>query len=220
MRKYLFGEGTMAFMEVLKYPDPRLKVKAEAIDEAGGIDDGFRTFLGDMRDTMYADKGIGLAATQVGVAKRVIVLDVPDEEEEGETPADPAERTVRRRGENFMALVNPEIISSSGHTKLEEGCLSVPGYTAEVKRAERVTVRALDVTGAMDGAGEKVASKIVEPGVVEIEADGLLAIALQHEIDHIDGILFIDRLSRLKRDIIKRKLKKAYQASLDEAQGA
>ena len=216
----------MAFLEVLKYPDPRLKVKAAAvdnIDSAGGIDSDLLTLIGDMRDTMYADKGIGLAAVQVGVAKRLILLDVPDDDDE-ETPADPAERKERKVGENFMALVNPEIVKSSGQMKFEEGCLSVPGFTAEVKRAEQVTVKALDVTGMVRGDAEGVAggtgSGGTEPKLVEIEADGLLAVALQHEIDHLDGILFIDRLSRLKRDIIKRKLKKVYQEALDKAQGA
>ena len=199
----------MAFLEILKYPDPGLRVKAEPVDR---IDADLRTLIGDMRDTMYVDKGVGLAAVQVGVAKRLIVLDVPDEDEEeehGETPADPSMRRERGRGENFMALVNPEIVESSGEMKYEEGCLSVPDVTAEVKRASSVTVKAVDVTSMADG-GEGDGEEVL------IEAEGLLAVVFQHEIDHLDGILFIDRLSRLRRDIIKRRLRKAHAA----AQGA
>jgi len=165
-------------LEILKYPDPFLKTKAEPVEE---VDDDVRRLIDDMAETMYHARGVGLAAVQVGVARRVIILDVPTDSEGPE----------RRRG--LVALVNPEIRSAEGRTKYEEGCLSIPGVTADVIRAERVVV------GALDRDGREV----------EIEAGGLLAIALQHEIDHLDGILFIDRLSRLKRDLIKRRLKKA-----------
>ncbi|HBG47034.1 MAG TPA: peptide deformylase [Deltaproteobacteria bacterium] len=169
-------------LNILKYPDPFLKTKATPVDK---VDDGIRKLIDDMVETMYVAKGIGLASVQVGVDKRVIVLDVPGEEE-----------NERVKGKNLVALVNPEIVSAEGETVYEEGCLSVPGFTADVERASRLKVRALDRDG--------------KP--VEIKAGGLFAIALQHEIDHIDGILFIDRLSRLKREMIKRKLKKALEA--------
>jgi peptide deformylase len=147
---------------------------------------------------MYFEKGIGLAATQVGVGRRVIVLDVPDQgSDEGpdEGPEEKEEKGSRGNG-NLIALVNPVMVEATGDVRFEEGCLSVPGVTAEVKRASNVVVKGLDREG-------------VE---VEIRAEGLLAVALQHEIDHIDGVLFIDRLTSLKRDIIRRKLKKAVGA--------
>lgn len=172
----------MAILEILKYPDPFLKTKAS---EVKSVDPSVKTLIADMIETMYHAKGIGLAAVQVGVGKRIIVLDVPDENVEE-----------RQKGKNLVALVNPRIIKTGGETKYEEGCLSVPGITADVVRASEVTVNALDREGRP----------------VEIEASGLFAIALQHEIDHLDGVLFIDRLSRLKREIVKRKLKKAFEA--------
>ena len=188
----------MATLKVLRYPDPFLKTKAR---EVPIVDDEVRALLKDMAETMYAENGIGLAATQVGSDKRVIVLDVPEpdhsdegrEGEEGEADPDPGVAPVK--GENLLKFVNPEIILAEGETFYEEGCLSVPGVTAEVKRAETITIRALDEDGDS----------------VTIEAQGLLAIAFQHEIDHLDGILFIDRLGRIKQDLIKRRLKKAAQ---------
>ncbi|MBI5047752.1 MAG: peptide deformylase [Deltaproteobacteria bacterium] len=169
----------MSILEILKYPDLFLKTKAKPVSK---MDEGIKRLISDMVDTMYFAKGIGLAATQVGVDKRVAVLDVPGEED-------------YQRGKNLIVIINPEIVVHEGEIKYEEGCLSVPGFTANVKRFENVTVRALD----KDGKG------------MEIKAEGLLAIALQHEIDHLDGVLFIDRLSKLKRDIIKRKIKKAIE---------
>lgn len=178
-------EENMALMEILKYPDPFLKEKATPVEK---IDDEIRKLITGMVETMYRAKGIGLAAPQVGSGKRVIVLDVPDDSDR------------REQGKNLMALVNPEITGSEGKTKYEEGCLSLPGMTADVERYAKVTVRAMDAEG----------------NISVIEAEGLLAIALQHEIDHLDGILFIDRLSRLKREIIKRKYKKAMEETAME----
>lgn len=169
----------MSLLEILKYPDPFLSKRAEPVEE---VTEEIQRLIDDMTDTMYHARGIGLAAVQVGVGKRVIVIDIPSGDDEE-----------RVKGKNLLALINPEIRSSEGSTKFEEGCLSVPGVTADVIRADKVTVTALDRKG--------------DP--VKIDAEGLLAIALQHEIDHLDGTLFIDRLSRLKRDLIKRKLKKA-----------
>lgn len=169
----------MSVLNILKYPDQILKTKAKLAAE---IDDGIRKLIADMVETMYFTRGIGLAATQVGVNKQVAVLDVPEGEH-------------YQKGKNLIALINPEIVAHEGETKYEEGCLSVPGFTAEVKRFSTVMVKALDKDGKN----------------VKIDAEGLFAIALQHEIDHLNGILFIDRLSKLKRDIIKRKIQKAIE---------
>lgn len=164
----------MALLPILTAPDPRLKKKAKPVAK---VDDGVRTLMADMLATMYAAPGIGLAAPQVGVGLRVIVLDVA---REGEPPAP-------------MKLANPEIVwASEDDATYEEGCLSVPEHYAEVVRPRAVKVRYLDETGAAR----------------EIEADGLLATCLQHEIDHLDGILFLDHLSALKRNMILRKLLK------------
>ncbi|MBI5644037.1 MAG: peptide deformylase [Deltaproteobacteria bacterium] len=168
-------------LNILKYPDPFLKRQTVRVS---AIDDGIKALVGDMIETMYHAKGIGLAATQVGVDKRIAVLDVPDDEDR------------RERGKNLVVLINGEIVHSEGTIVYEEGCLSVPGITADVTRAAHLRVRALNLEGKE----------------VEFDAEGLFAIAIQHELDHLDGMLFIDRLSRLKREMIKRKLKKALAA--------
>ena len=164
----------MALMEILTYPDPRLKEVSQPVD---AVDDEIRGLIQDMLETMYAAPGIGLAAPQVGVLKRVIVLDI-DYREDGKS--------------NPLTLVNPEIISSSGEMTYEEGCLSVPDFTAEVNRSEKVELKGLDQNGEE----------------FLLEAEGLLAIVLQHEIDHLNGILFVDRLGLVKRDIFRRRFKK------------
>lgn len=185
----------MAILQVLKYPDPFLKVKAEPVTV---VDEGIKGVIRDMTETMYYSRGIGLAAVQVGVNKRVIVLDVPDEEDEEDDDGDGAPKRPKldQRGKNLIALINPEIIEASGSVVFEEGCLSVPGQTADVERAACVRVRALNKDGQ----------------TIEVAADRLYAIALQHEIDHLDGILFIDRISRLKRELIKRRIRKAQES--------
>lgn len=167
---------------ILKYPDPFLKTKTT---EAAQIDDSVKALIPDMIETMYHARGIGLAATQVGVDKRVAVLDVPDENGER-----------KERGKNLIVLINPRILHVEGSIIYEEGCLSIPGITADVERYLKLKVSALDRNGS----------------AVEFEAEGLFAIAIQHEIDHLDGFLFIDRLSRLKREMIKRKIRKALEA--------
>ena len=169
----------MALLPILTAPDPRLKKKAKPVEK---VDDGVRRLMAEMLETMYAAPGIGLAAPQVGVGKRVLVLDVAREGE----PKNP------------MKLVNPAIIwVSDDDSTYEEGCLSVPEHYAEVARPRAVKVRYLDETGA-----ERI-----------VEAEGLLATCLQHEIDHLDGILFIDHLSALKRNMILRKLLKEKKAA-------
>jgi peptide deformylase len=161
----------MAILEILHFPDPRLRNKALPV---GTVDESVRKLVEDMLETMYAAPGIGLAATQINAAKRVIVLDVS---EEHNAP---------------LALINPEILEKEGEEQMDEGCLSVPGIYEPVTRAERIRVRALDLDG----------------NPFEQEAEGLLAVCIQHEIDHLDGKLFIDYLSNLKRQRIRKKLEK------------
>lgn len=165
----------MALLPILTAPDPRLKVKCLPVDK---VDDGIRRLMDDMLETMYAAPGIGLAAAQVGVHKRVLVIDISKEPD----------------GKHPVRMANPEIVwVSDDDLATEEGCLSVPEHYAEVIRPSRIRVRYLDH----------------ENEIRELEADGLLATVIQHEMDHLDGILFIDRLSSLKRNMILRKLTKA-----------
>lgn len=168
----------MTVLPIYVVPQAVLKKKAEAVDS---ITPEIKKLMDDMLETMYAARGIGLAAPQIGVSKRVIVLDVDQKEDSEGNPGKP------------MRMVNPEIVESSDElSTYEEGCLSIPGQTADVVRPARVTVKYLDENGAAQ----------------TISADGLLATCLQHEIDHIDGILFTDHLSSLKRDMVLRKMKK------------
>ncbi|NIQ37028.1 MAG: peptide deformylase [Proteobacteria bacterium] len=164
----------MSVREVLTYPQVILRKKSVPVKK---ISKEIKELIQDMRETMYASGGIGLAAPQVGVNQRVIVVDV--------TPYQPDQKP--------FALINPEIVSSEGGVDSEEGCLSVPELVEKIKRKEKVTVRGLDEEGKE----------------VEIEASGMLAICLQHEIDHLDGLTVVERLSPLKRGMIRKKLKKA-----------
>lgn len=166
----------MAILKVLTTPDPRLKVKAKPVD---GVDKDIRTLMDDMLETMYDLRGVGLAATQVGIDKRVIVLDVADENK-GETPAP-------------FQIANPEVVETSDEEiPAQEGCFSVPGYYADVIRPATCTVKGLDRDNKE----------------VTIKATGLLAACLQHEIDHLDGVLFVDHLTKLKRKMILQRLEK------------
>jgi len=165
----------MAIREIKKYPEKVLKEKALPVRD---INDDIQRLIDDMIETMYAAPGVGLAAPQVGVSKRVIVIDVSLREEE-KTP--------------LIVLINPEIKAAEGEVESEEGCLSLPGYTTRVIRSERVLVRGLDREGR----------------AVEIEGEGLLCRALQHEIDHLNGTLLIDRISSIKREFFKKRFQKA-----------
>jgi peptide deformylase len=170
----------MARLKILTYPDPRLAEKSVPVEV---VDEGLRQIIDDMIETMYEADGVGLAAPQVGVLKRLIVLDCnPREDEEG----NPLPR-------NPLAVINPVIVERSDEKILwEEGCLSVPEYNDEVERSARCTVKGLDRNGQE----------------MTIEAEGLLSVCFQHEIDHLEGVLFVDRLSRLKQSIVKKRLKK------------
>jgi peptide deformylase len=161
----------MALLPILRYPDPRLHTKAKPV---GRVDESVRKLVADMAETMYAAPGIGLAATQVNVHKRVIVIDTSEDKS------------------NLIALIDPEIVAREGEQICEEGCLSVPGIYEKVARSERVTVRALGPQG--------------EP--FSLEADGLLAVCIQHEIDHLDGKVFVEYLSRLKQTRIRARFAK------------
>ncbi|GLI54309.1 peptide deformylase [Thermodesulfovibrio yellowstonii] len=162
----------MAILEIKKYPDEVLKKKAETISEING---DLQKLIDNMIETMYNANGIGLAAPQVGVLKRLIVVDT----------------SPREQNQSLIVLINPEITDSDGEILSEEGCLSLPGFTTRLKRKERVIVKGLDRNGKE----------------IEIEATGLLARALQHEIDHLDGILLIDKISPLKRELFRKKFK-------------
>ena len=169
----------MALLPIRLLPDPVLRRKAAPVE---AVDDSVRGLIGDMLETMYDAPGIGLAAPQVGVSKRVVVIDCSSDDEDGQSP---------------ICMVNPEITSRSDETATrEEGCLSIPDHHGDVERPAEVAVRYLDEAGA-----ER-----------ELAADGLLATCIQHEIDHLDGVLFIDHLSRLKRDMIVRKMTKEARA--------
>lgn len=161
----------MTRLTILEYPDPRLRTVAQPVE---AVDDELRTLIDDMLGTMYASKGIGLAATQVNVHRRLLVIDLSDEHDQP------------------LVFVNPEIISRQDMVLTQEGCLSVPGIYDDVERAERIRVRALGRDGKQ----------------FEMDAEGLLAVCVQHEIDHLDGKLFVDYLSELKRQRIRKKLEK------------
>lgn len=162
----------MARLEILEFPDPRLRTVATPVET---VDAELRQLIDDMFETMYAAPGIGLAATQVNVHKRLLVMDVSDDHDQP------------------LVFINPEITPLSEATQpYEEGCLSVPGFYESVDRPERVLIKALDRDG----------------NAFEMEAEGLLAVCIQHEVDHLDGKLFVDYVSRLKRERIKKKLEK------------
>ena len=173
----------MAILKILEFPDPRLRKKAAMVET---VDDSLRQLIDDMFETMYAAPGIGLAATQVDVHKRLLVADVSSDAD------DP------------WVLVNPVIVAKDGVEVTEEGCLSVPGYYESVERAEHVRVRYLDRTGAE----------------VENDFEGLLAVCVQHEMDHLDGKLFVDYLSEAKRQRIRKRLLKDRKVRQEERAAA
>tara|TARA_B100000676_G_C18002695_1_gene801826 strand:- start:488 stop:982 length:495 start_codon:yes stop_codon:yes gene_type:complete len=161
----------MAKLEILHYPDPRLRNCARPVDV---VDEDVKTLVDNMLETMYAAPGIGLAATQVNVDRRVIVIDVSEDKSQP------------------LCFINPELEETDGQVELEEGCLSVPGIYETVQRAEQIRVRAVNREGES----------------FTLDAEGLLAVCIQHEIDHLDGKLFVDYLSRLKQQRIRKKAQK------------
>lgn len=171
-------ESPMALLEILHYPDPRLRNVAEPVSV---FDNEINTLVEDMFETMYLAPGIGLAATQVNVHKRVLVVDVSEHRDQP------------------ICLINPTLTELSGAEQMEEGCLSVPGVFELVERADAIKVTALDRAG----------------NPISLEASGLLAVCIQHEIDHLDGKLFVDYLSQLKRSRIRKKIEKTHK-QIDE----
>lgn len=163
----------MAIRTILHYPDPRLREKAKPVE---AVTPAILALIEDMAETMYAAPGVGLAATQIGEPHRIFLIDIAGEDE----PSD------------LRVFINPEIVERVGDQTWEEGCLSFPGVTEEIKRADKVKVRAVGRDG--------------QP--FELEADGLLAVAVQHENDHLDGVLMIDHLGLLKKRIVNRKMQK------------
>jgi len=164
----------MAILEIKKYPEKVLKQKAKPVTS---FDEDLQMLIDDMVETMYAAPGVGLAAPQVGKSRRLAVIDISSRE--NKFP--------------LIVLINPVIVNCEGEIEFEEGCLSLPEYTAKVKRAEKVAVKALDREGKS----------------IEIEGTDLLAVALQHEIDHLDGMLLIDRISPIKREFFKKRHRKS-----------
>lgn len=164
-------QTTMSLLQVLHYPDERLRKVAKPVAD---VNDAIRRIVDDMFETMYAEEGIGLAATQVDIHQRIIVIDVSENRDQR------------------LVLINPELLEKSGETGIDEGCLSIPDQRGFVPRAEKVKVRALDRDG----------------NSFELEADDLLAICIQHEMDHLVGKLFVDYLSPLKRQRIRQKMEK------------
>lgn len=162
----------MAVLEILEFPDPRLRTKAKPVTV---VDDALRAQIDAMFATMYAAPGIGLAATQVDFHQRLVVIDISESKDQP------------------LVLINPEILDKQGLRTYQEGCLSVPGIFADVERADQVTVRALDRNGTP----------------FELTTDGLLAVCIQHELDHLEGKVFVDYLSPLKREMVRKRLAKA-----------
>jgi peptide deformylase len=166
----------MSRLAILRYPDPRLHKIAAPVTE---VNDGIRSLVADMAETMYAAPGVGLAATQVDVHKQVIVIDASDTRD------------------NLLTLINPEIVAAMGESDCEEGCLSVPGIYEKIVRAEHIVVRALGLDGQS----------------FSMEAEGLLAVCIQHEMDHLKGRVFVEYLSRLKQTRIRAKMQKQQRQS-------
>jgi peptide deformylase len=168
----------MALLSILRYPDPRLHQRSAKV---GRVTERIRKLIKDMADTMYAAPGIGLAATQVDVHLQVIVIDISEARDQ------------------LRVFINPELLAASGEADVEEGCLSVPGVYEKVRRAERVTVRALDASGEL----------------VTLEAEGVLAVCIQHEMDHLEGKVFVEKLSRLKQGRILARLRKQERRTVE-----
>ena len=171
----------MALLPIIEFPDPRLRTVAKPVAQ---VDDAMRQLIDDMFETMYEAPGIGLAATQIDVHQQLLVLDISEDKSRP------------------LVFINPEILSSEGSQTYQEGCLSVPGIFADVKRADKISIKALDRDGKS----------------FALDADGLLAVCIQHEMDHLAGKVFVDYLSPLKRELVKKKLAKQRKLA-DEDEG-
>ena len=185
----------MAVRKIRIWPDPALSEVGKPVET---FDDELKTLVADMFDTMYEASGVGLAATQIAIAKRVLVIDLDPHKDAAATPEVAAEL----KAWNFTEpreFINPEIVKGEGSIVWNEGCLSVPGFTEKVKRFERILIKAQDRNG----------------DTFELDCNGLYAVALQHEMDHLNGKVFVEHLSRLKRDVAKRKMMKIKQETDD-----
>ncbi|MEW6570157.1 MAG: peptide deformylase [Nitrospirota bacterium] len=171
----------MAVLEIKKYPERVLKQKASPVEK---IDENTLLLINNMIETMHLARGIGLAANQIGILKRICVIDLASRVDTG----------------SLMVLINPLIVEKEGQVEAEEGCLSIPGYMATIKRAEKILVKGLNMQGRD----------------IEIEGSGLLSRVLQHEIDHLDGFLFIDRMNPVRREFFKRRYKKMQKATVQD----
>lgn len=167
----------MAVRDILLFPHPLLK---KTCDEVTSLDDASRALLKDLSDTMYASPGVGLAAPQIGITLRAVAVDVTRKPPSGKPPPP---------GHGLLALLNPRVVKSEGEQKFREGCLSIPDFLADIRRAAKVRVEGMDADG----------------NPVMVEAEGFEAVALQHEIDHLDGLLFLDRVGDVKTDLFRRK---------------
>ena len=179
----------MALLEVLKYPDPRLRHKAKPVEK---VTPELQKLANDMLETMYDEKGIGLAAIQVGIEKKLLVIDIMPKGEEDRYDLSESMTELEKLVPMPLVIFNPEIIKKEGKTTYDEGCLSIPGFYETVERSKYIEVKGLDKEG--------------KP--MELKLDGLLSICMQHEIDLLDGKVFIDRLSPIKSNRIKAKIKK------------
>lgn len=187
----------MALLEVLKFPDSRLRHKGQPVTE---VTEEHKKLADDMLETMYNEKGIGLAAIQVGVEVRLLVIDIMPQNPEDRVEAEEAMTDLEKAVKMPIVIFNPEITKKEGKTRYDEGCLSVPGFYESVERSKYIEVSGLDREG--------------KP--IEYKLDGLLSICMQHEIDHLDGKVFIDRLSPIKSNRIKAKIKKFGYPSLED----
>ncbi len=187
----------MAVRKIRIWPDPALKEKARPVAEVDGT---IKALVDDMFETMYKANGVGLAATQIAVPQRIIVIDL-DPKGHGKTDDEVRQELDEWGFKGPVALINPEIVKGEGELVWEEGCLSVPGINEEVKRKEHVIVRAVGVDG----------------NEMTLEGHGLFAVALQHETDHLNGRVFVEYLSKLKRDVIRKKMERLQQEELEQA---
>ena len=186
----------MAVRKIRIWPDPALSEVAKPVEN---VDDDIRTLVDDMFETMCEANGVGLAATQIAVPHRVLVIDLDPSKDAADNPDIQAELDAFLF-KGAQEFINPQIVAREGSIVWEEGCLSVPGYTDKVKRAEKIEIEAMDRNGE----------------TFRLEAAGLYAVALQHEMDHLDGKVFVQYLSRLKRDSVKRKMNKMKKAGIDD----